>query len=196
MTIVMSSTAASWYLESTLDCYAYGLCSQAEYSERLHALCGLTEDASVLRYAKELVRSRRTRLWTEDQPSEREVGSNPQLRVRRSVAVPSDPVLELVVRSVAGLPEWTFHAYDDHSFPSVPHGHNRDSKLKLDAYLGWIYDGKKPVSRLKRKVIIMLWNDDTFRSLARASIRWYMTTHITHVWRVPYPLRIPKRRTS
>jgi hypothetical protein len=88
-----------------------------------------------------------------------------------------------------------FHRYDDDFFPSVPHGHRKDARRKLDAYLGWVYSGSAQQSREPRWKIVALWNEAAFRDLARASIHYFVERHPAYVgWRVRNPLRLPRRR--
>ena len=94
-----------------------------------------------------------------------------------------------------GLTNWVFHQYDADFHPSIPHGHFQGNKQpKLDCYLGWVYKGSKQVKRLKRNLIIELWNDEDFRFFAYNSIEWYMIQFPKFNWRVRNPLRLPRWR--
>jgi len=95
----------------------------------------------------------------------------------------------------ASLPGWKFNAFDRDFFPSVPHGHLiKDKRRKLDAYLGYVYKGSRQDSRLARRQIISLWNDDKFRDFAHNTIEWYMAEFRNFRWRVPVPLLLPRKR--
>ena len=94
-----------------------------------------------------------------------------------------------------GLNDWVFHQYDEDFHPSVPHGHFKGRKKpKLDAYLGWVYDGSTQKNRLKRDLIIELWNDSEFRIFARIAVEWYIRELPNFNWRVSNPLSFPRRR--
>lgn len=91
------------------------------------------------------------------------------------------------------LKDWHFRPGDADFFPSVPHGH-RDRE-KLDAYLGWTYEGSKQTGRLARSSIIELWNIEKFRHQATAAIEYYLTNHPHYNgWRVHDPRILPRRR--
>lgn len=95
-----------------------------------------------------------------------------------------------------GLTAWQFHPYDPDFFPSVPHGHHlQKAKMKLDAYLGWIYQRSNQVGREPRWKIIELWNDQQFRVVAADALNYYLTNHPTYRgWRVVNPRKLPRRR--
>lgn len=99
--------------------------------------------------------------------------------------------------------KWLFRVGDPDFFPSIPHGHGvRNSKVKLDCYLGYYYDTriidpkKRIVGRESREYIIDLWNNEKFRTLALNSIDWYLNSFPHFVWRVPIKRvkKLPKRR--
>ena len=78
-----------------------------------------------------------------------------------------DAILRFMPASSTGLSHWIFHRSDPDPFPSVPHGHYKGQKQpKLDAYLGYIYNGAAQTGRESRKKIISLWNDPKFRAFA------------------------------
>lgn len=105
------------------------------------------------------------------------------------------PPLAFVAAGSTGLHQWLFRQSDPDFFPSIPHGHWRsERKKKLDAYRGWIYREDKQTGRESRWKIIALWNEEKFRSFATAAIQWYLTAFPGYVWRVPYPLRLARRR--
>lgn len=100
------------------------------------------------------------------------------------------------MKNAGELRNWFFRPGDPDFFPSIPHGHweNRDFP-KLDAYLGWLYNGSKQDGRLKRKSIIALWNDQRFRDVAASAIDYYLTNHPHYNgWRVLNPRRLPRMR--
>lgn len=49
------------------------------------------------------------------------------------------PGVHRLITRVAGE-IWEFHKYDADPWPSSPHGHNRETREKLDLAGGWIYD--------------------------------------------------------
>lgn len=105
------------------------------------------------------------------------------------------PVLHFLAAVSIGLPQWEFHLGDRDFFPSIPHGHwLSDGRKKLDSYRGWIYRTDKQIDRVQRWKIIALWNDEKFRSFASKAIRHYMSSFPHFVWRVHYPMRLPRRR--
>jgi hypothetical protein len=49
---------------------------------------------------------------------------------------------------------WEFHKYDADPWPSRPHGHNRETREKLDLAGGWIYDrNRNPHRRCTKKAL-------------------------------------------
>jgi hypothetical protein len=104
-------------------------------------------------------------------------------------------VIQLIAK-VNGFSAWHFNQYDPDFFPSVPHGHfNEREARKLDAYLGWIYEGTKQVDREKRRLIIELWNNEEFRRFAATAIDYYLDHHSSYkVWRVSNPRKLPLKR--
>lgn len=105
-----------------------------------------------------------------------------------------DGYLQFTVRK-KGLKDWIFHQCDADFHPSIPHGHFKGkNQPKLDAYLGWIYEGSRQRARLDRCLIVDLWNDEEFRVFATIAIDWYMTNFPNYNWRVNNPLNLPKRR--
>jgi len=190
----MSFVATSFYLETTLDCFWFGISTEDELHDRLSFLLEASDDydinSRIKRFLGDCTESRWEDALADDKADEIRL-INP-CGVGNAQESESD-VLQLIIQGISGLSQWDFHEYDVDYFPSVPHGHNIADRKKLDAYLGWVYDKTHKVYRLKRKVIVYLWNNDSFRTYARSSIRWYMTAYPSYRWRVPYPLVIPRR---
>ena len=108
----------------------------------------------------------------------------------------SEDPLVLLYRAApgSGLKNWIFHKYDADPYPSVPHGHlDFNSRQKLDAFQGWVYDGTRQTHREPKWKIVALWNDDTFRIFALTTIRFHIAVfpHL-RTWRVPHPLKLPR----
>lgn len=200
MTRFLSTEAAQDFLFLTGMSLKFDLIQRTIYLERMSVLSqiGHPDDAATA-FAQEVVRQND---WHIDD----EWGHGP------SELVEEDEKGDLVERSIGhddhgdihfmtdagGLKNWFFRPGDPDYFPSVPHGHweNRD-KRKLDAYLGWIYQGSKQTDRLKRKSIIALWNDENFRNVATVAIEYYLTNHPHYNgWRVANPRRLPRRRST
>ena len=106
-----------------------------------------------------------------------------------------DNSLYQLIVSVNGS-KWKFNQYDADFFPSVPHGHLTEKEArKLDVYLGWIYEGTKQLRRVKRSLIINLWNDEQFRGLAARAIDYYLDHYPSYKgWRVSNPRKLPVKR--
>ena len=70
---------------------------------------------------------------------------------------------------------WEFHLADADNRPSVPHGHSKDGKYKLDPWTGIVYriNGGQLIECGKAKDITKLWDDKRFTSFARKAIDWY-----------------------
>ena len=101
-----------------------------------------------------------------------------------------NPSLTHLVVPITHLDRWEFHLGDDDFFPSIPHGHSRrDDRVKLDPYLGYIYNKSKQSGRLSRKLTIEIWNYDRFREFS-----YYMDRFPHYRWRVKRPLLLPRRR--
>lgn len=61
---------------------------------------------------------------------------------------------------------WIFHQYDKDDFPSVPHGHNDNNTLKLDANNGIIYNkNRQQVGKISKKELERLHKDKKFIEL-------------------------------
>lgn len=103
-------------------------------------------------------------------------------------------LLQLIVGVDGG--KWKFNQYDADFFPSVPHGHLAEKETrKLDVYLGWIYEGTQQLRRVRRSLIINLWNDKKFRDLAARAIDYYLDHYPSYTgWRVSNPRKLPVKR--
>jgi len=61
-----------------------------------------------------------------------------------------EEILKILIRQKGQI--WIFHKNDSDPFPSVPHGHNKETGNKLNPYDGRIYDKYgNSVSRLNHK---------------------------------------------
>lgn len=117
---------------------------------------------------------------------------------------PKDENVTYFLTSKPGkISKWQFRVGDPDFYPSIPHGHSTiNSKIKLDSYLGYIYDVSNEKTKAKesdresRQYIIDLWNDSNFRQLAIKCIDWYLDTYPSYKWRVPVDqIRVlPKKR--
>jgi hypothetical protein len=102
----------------------------------------------------------------------------------------------LLIAKINSLRAWHLNHYDPDFFPSVPHGHwNEKETRRLDAYLGWQYEGTRQVGLEKRSVITDLLNNDEFRLFARTAIDYYLEHHPSYKgWRVLNPMKLPVKR--
>jgi hypothetical protein len=106
-----------------------------------------------------------------------------------------DPVIHLITRISGKISKWNIHPFDEDPFPSIPHGHALvNNNLKLDAYLGHIYNKGEWSDRESRNFMISLWNDEKFRNTARSAILYYLEHHPEFTWKVADPLKLPRRR--
>lgn len=106
-----------------------------------------------------------------------------------------DPLLYYVSLAVPALRSWVFIVGDPDPYPSVPHGHwRRMPKPKLDPYLGWIYDGTRQIRRESRRNIILLWNEQSFRTFAQKSVTHFIAQNPRFTWRVRNPGKMPRAR--
>lgn len=46
---------------------------------------------------------------------------------------------------------WRIHKYDNDPFPSKPHAHNKESRLKLHLSTGGLYSRRQCVSKISKK---------------------------------------------
>ncbi len=55
---------------------------------------------------------------------------------------------------------WEFHKYEKDTFPSLPHGHNKEKAEKLDVYTGIIYDirTRNPIRKVSPKKLLQIQN--------------------------------------
>lgn len=102
--------------------------------------------------------------------------------------IPSGPI--------SHLKRWHFIKGDPDPLPSVPHGHGEGRPFpKLDPYLGWIHASTSKTSgRLSQDETRALWNDGRFRDFASAALIHFVQENPNYTWRVPYPMRLPRRR--
>lgn len=108
-----------------------------------------------------------------------------------------DPYIwQYFASSATGLSGWEFYQYDDDPYPSVPHGHKKsNSRWKLDAYQGWVYERTRQAHREPRWKIVALWNDRDFRRFALTAITYHLEHYPHHNdWPVANPLRLPRPR--
>ena len=78
-----------------------------------------------------------------------------------------------------GGEKWEFHKNDEDPCPSVPHGHSRDGKRKLDIVTGYIYDVRtnKILRKANRKELAKLKTDYKFRIFARETLEIFINTN-------------------
>lgn len=112
---------------------------------------------------------------------------------RYRVSIPPQPLMmRFMSPSVSDARKWEFHQADVDPNPSVPHGHDKTSARKLDAYTGLTYIKRRETGKEPRGLIVALWNDTKFRTFARRAVQWYMATYPRYHWRVRNPLKFPK----
>lgn len=198
VTRYLSPAAAHDFLVLTETSHKFGIVQRTIYLERLSVLSqiGNPQDAATS-FALSVIGQQE---WPvhEDQWGHAPNGlleENEEVAVSSIVGDTHNNDISFMT-TAGGLKNWFFRPGDPDYFPSVPHGHweNRD-KPKLDAYLGWVYEGSKQTDRLKRKSIVALWNDENFRAVAGAAIEYYLTNYPHYRgWRVSNPRRLPRRR--
>lgn len=73
---------------------------------------------------------------------------------------PNDGKFEILEFLIKRKGIWEFHKYDKDPFPSKPHGHNKETKEKLDVYTGKKYDylTKKCTGVLHERMLIEIQN--------------------------------------
>lgn len=193
----LTSDAAWAYLSTTLQTYSVGALSQTLLIYRMKFVrdCSVPGNvehdlaSSYLNEAEVIDDD-----WTEDVAT-----PHPVDRGQVSIETFFDdrpPLIQFIAPPQSGLQSWAFHQADHDFHPSVPHGHDiKNHKRKLDAYLGFTYLGPKQLPlREPRTKIVTLWNDEAFRSFARAAIHFYVTTYPSHTWRVAQPALLPRKR--
>lgn len=114
---------------------------------------------------------------------------------RGGAAAPPEWIHLIPGGAIAHLKRWHFIKGDPDPMPSVPHGHDEGRPFpKLDPYLGWIHASTTTTSgRLSHDDTRALWNDDRFRDFASAALLHFAQENPHYVWRVPYPMRLPRR---
>lgn len=195
----LSQSGAAAYYRSTQELYFLGLICWEQVIHRLIMLASLMDDCSFKKDILFLINGEVEDEYIEPYDHESEPCSFKSYRPRLppdKIALPfhNSPVFALIVTNISGMTEWVFHQYDRDFFPSIPHGHNTDSRRKLDPYLGWIYLGSAQAGRVKRQTITFLWNDHRFRAFTGKSIQWYRSTFPRFHWRVPNPMKLPRKR--
>lgn len=93
---------------------------------------------------------------------------------------------------------WVFTKSDPDSYPSVPHGHYRNQNRKwpkLNPYTGRVFKAKHQEdtsSRLSKKQMRTIWQDEKFRSFCREMVVWYQEQYPYFEFLVRRPLRMPR----
>lgn len=195
----LSSAAADIYMATSGVALTLGVLSWDQYLLRLRFVRENAESGSLQGNAARHI------LGLEDVEAEEEwpLGGLEQMDLDGD---PSDPqaslpkdddtgLLYFQAVGSTGLSQWFFHQGDADFFPSIPHGHTTSGRRrKLDAYRGWIYREDKQDGREPRWKIIALWNDEKFRAFASTAIAYYVSEFPRYGWRVPNPMRLPRRR--
>lgn len=93
---------------------------------------------------------------------------------------------------------WVFTKSDPDSYPSVPHGHHKSQNKKwpkLNPYTGRVFKAKHQEdtsSRLSRKQMKVIWQDEKFKSFCREMVIWYEEQYPYFEFSVRRPLRMPR----
>lgn len=93
---------------------------------------------------------------------------------------------------------WVFTKSDPDSYPSVPHGHHRSQNEKwpkLNPYTGRVFKTKHQEdtsSRLSKKQMKIIWEDEKFKSFCREMVVWYRERYPHFEFSVRRPLRMPR----
>lgn len=195
----LSPAAADIYTVTSGFALALGVLSWDQYLLRLRFIRENTESGSLQANSADQI------LGSEDADTKEEWPLGEAEQLGRE-ADPSDSqvslpkgddtgVLHFRAAGSTGLSQWFFRQADPDFFPSIPHGHSLSGRReKLDAYRGWIYREDKQSGREPRWKIIALWNDEKFRGFASTAIGYYLSEFPHYGWRVPNPLRLPRRR--
>jgi hypothetical protein len=196
-----SSDGAWTYIQCSVAAYQTRLITGRELATRMRFVRDFSDPYSLeILAASELIRGEdEPDKWDDEDPRETirtTEGGESHLEIQVS-AEGTTIIMQLIPNSATGLNNWMFHQADADPFPSIPHGHHFQSTEKLDAYRGHIVQGNSAVGREPRWKIVALWNDENFRSFARAAIHWYSATFPKYVW--PAHIRgrqhvLPKKR--
>ena len=192
MTVLLKAEAARCFRLISELSHALGVIDSTHFKARLAYLRELVSDDVASGDAPDAVEVVE-RGW--DSSSSISETAHPDLRSRTDG--PNSDWLHFVLgRGRVGKAEWVFWKGDPDPHPSVPHGHwNGYSFPKLDPYLGWIHDSPISISsRMTRDQTRELWNDDRFRDFVSAALLHFAQENPTYIWRVPAPLRLPRRR--
>jgi hypothetical protein len=199
MPVHLAKEAALTYFELSQVTYYFGLISQTHWIDRLAALRLMcAPDDPTRSFANHILQIEEWETADEWPEEDREPQAGSGTDPQESRIEPQDDfpwLLKFIPGSATGLSHWIFNIGDPDFFPSIPHGHYQGHKWpKLDAYLGWTYTHSRQGKREPRQNIIALWNDDKFRDFALRAINWYIGQYPNFQWRVPNPLRLPKKR--
>ncbi len=83
------------------------------------------------------------------------------------------PIMEFQLPPQSPQSRWIFSSSDTDPLPSIPHGHwkTHRNQRKLDPYLGFIYEGRKPTGeRLPWRECNRFWRSRGFRDFARSAL--------------------------
>lgn len=200
----MSEDGFSAYYSITLLSHSEGLISDGEFLQRISWLRQVSnpENQVLNRVLQEYPEFDRQEEPNDEPRHDLEIYSGKSAFLKKVAGrkTADTPKYIYFLTAVAGIlgAQWRFNPYDDDFFPSVPHGHLKSKHaIKLDLYLGFTYDtsqNNKALKRESRNYIVRLWNDEKFRTIARTAVEYYVVHHPNFSWRVPHPLRLPKKR--
>ncbi len=69
--------------------------------------------------------------------------------------------------------KWTIHLYDVDQFPSIPHGHNEEKRLKLDLFEGSVYKYKKIIGKVDKKELEKLHENERFKEVVKIAQEYH-----------------------
>ena len=193
----LTAAAADIYLLTSGFALSIGTLSWDQYLLRLRFLRDNSEPGSLQGDATHQI------LVSEDSDGEEEwplggpeqSGTEPDPSDSQVSKDAETELLHFCAAGSTGLSQWLFHQADPDFFPSIPHGHwSAEKRKKLDAYRGWVYREDEQIDREPRWKIIALWNDEKFRAFAATAIGYYLSSFPRYGWRVPNPMRLPRRR--
>jgi hypothetical protein len=198
----LTASAAQLYIATSQVALAHRVLSWDQYLLRLRFVKDTAEkhtlEARAAADILEAIESGSDDEWPTGQPQQQASSEAPkesEVSITDGRAPFEPPLLRLVVAGDTGLHQWDFHQYDDDFFPSIPHGHLRQDRMKkLDVYRGWIYRDDRQVGREPRWKIVALWNDEKFRTFASVAVQYYLITFPRYRWPIAHPQRLPRRR--
>lgn len=163
----LSLQATGDYLALAMGAHTFGFIGDTTFRERLTVIAAIgAEPSPALAYALSSLATEYRPLPDDDEPEQVEEAAPQGSSNESRILFEAGECLYLP--GTKALFGWRISA--SVSGPSVPCGTNLTDDEHLDVFSGQIYAGAVLVDQIARSLLIHLWNDATFRSVAREAL--------------------------